>query len=326
MKKRSILVMGSFSLLSIVLILFLWTNKFALFDWYVLRTYAPSTQVAELATRSGMSADGTKIFYAHQPKITNQEEFNAACTVGEETIVLGCYTGYDFAIDTDIYIYNVDKIELNGVQEVTAAHEMLHAAYDRLSNSERQRVDAMTTTMVKKINNPRIIKLIEGYQERDPASVTNELHSILATEIANLDPELEEYYSRYFTDRQRVVNLSMQYESVFETAKNEAQRILGELSLRKSEITNRESQIETDYNNLNAARSRLELLKASNDIAGYNAAVPGYNQLVSSYNQNVAAVKRLIDEYNSLVAVYNEKVGRQQDLVNSIDSKYQPVN
>lgn len=326
MKTRSIFVLGGAGLLSIVIILFLWTYKFALFDWYVLRSYTPSPEISALAKGSGMNSDGAKIFYAHQPAITNQVEFNAVCTVGEETIVLGCYTGYDFVSDTDIYIYNVDKAELNGVQEVTAAHEMLHAAYDRLSNSERERVDAMTKVMVDKINNPRITKLIEGYQERDLASVPNELHSILATEVAKLDPDLEKYYGRYFADRQRVVSLSEQYESVFENAKNEAQRILGELSLRKSEITARESQIENDYTNLTIARSKLDLLKTNNDLAGYNAAVPSYNQLVSTYNQNVAAVKRLIDEYNSLVAVYNEKVGHQQELVNSIDSKHQPVN
>lgn len=326
MKIRKILVWSSIGILSAGFSLLLWTNKFALYDWYVLRSYAPATQITDLATKSGMNEEGTRIFYAHQPRITNQEEFNSVCTVGEETIVLGCYTGYDFAKDTDIYIYNVEKPELNGVLEVTAAHEMLHAAYDRLSRSERQRVDVMTATMVKKINNPRISKLIEGYQERDPASVPNELHSILATEIASLDPALEDYYSRYFEDRQKVVDLSEQYESVFETAKNEAQRLSGELSLRKSEIGALESQIETDYNNLLAARKKLDTLKARNDIPGYNAAVPEFNQLVSSYNQEVAAVKRLIDEYNRLVASYNEKVGQQQELVNSIDSKYQPVN
>jgi len=37
-------------------------------------------------------------------------------------------------------------------------------------------------------------------------------------------------------------------------------------------------------------------------------------------------VKQLIDEYNALVASYNQKIGQQQELVNSIDSKYQPVN
>ena len=322
--KQWVWVISVLLVLSAALIALL--NRYTIYDWYVLRSYTPDAQIMALASNSGMNNNGASIFYAHQPRVTNQEEFNAVCTVGEETIVLGCYTGYDFNTDTDIFIYNVEKTELNGVKEVTAAHEMLHAAYDRLSQSERKRVDAMTMAMVQKISNPRIKKLIEGYQERDPASVPNELHSIIGTEIANVDPDLEAYYDQYFSNRQKVVALSEQYESVFETAKNDAQRILGELALRKSEITKLESNIESDYNALSDSRQRLDRLKAANDIEGYNNAVPDYNQLVNAYNQEVAEVKQLIDEYNALVSSYNQKIGQQQELVNSIDSKYQPVN
>ena len=36
------------------------------------------------------------------------------------------------------YIYNVNDERLNGLKEVTAAHEMLHAAYERLPESDKK--------------------------------------------------------------------------------------------------------------------------------------------------------------------------------------------
>ena len=304
----------------------LWFNRYDVVDWYVLRGYNPDSQISSLATNSGMSAKGAKVFYAQHPRITDKEEFNAICTTGEQTIVLGCYTGYDLIRDSDIFIYNVSEPELQGIQEVTAAHEMLHAAYDRLSSSERKTVDSLTAAMLQNINSPRITKLIEGYQERDPSSVPNELHSILATEVAVLDPALEAYYAQYFSNRQKVVSLSEKYESVFESNTNETQRIAGELSLRKSELAKLEASIDADYIALDASRASLDRLRSANNINAYNSAVPAFNQQVANYNQAVANYKRLIAEYNSLVEAYNQKVGRQQELVQSIDSKYQPVN
>lgn len=324
-KKKDWLAFGGL-LITIIFLWGLWFNRYDVVDWYVLRGYTPDPHVSSLATNSGMSERGRQIFYAQHPRITDKEEFNTICTTGEQTIVLGCYTGYDIVRDSDIYIYNVTEPELQGIQEVTAAHEMLHAAYDRLSRAEKNKVNALTAAMFQNINSPRIEKLIQGYQERDPASVPNELHSILATEVANLDPALEAYYSQYFTDRKKVVALSEKYESVFESNTNETQRIAGELALRKAEITRLESAIKADYTALESARVTLDRLQASNNIAGYNAAVSPFNQQVAAYNQKIATHKRLIADYNSLVAVYNQKVGRQQELVQSIDSKYQPVN
>ena len=307
----------------VVSIVFVWFNRYTIFDAYVLRSYTPSPEIVQLAKDSGMNETGAEIFYSHVPKITEQAEFNSVCTSSEATIVLGCYTGFDFNKDTDIYIYNVQKPELAGIKEVTASHEMLHAAYDRLSPKQRQQVDEMTATMVTKINNPRILQLIKGYQDKDPSVVPNEMHSILGTEVASLDPQLEQYYRTYFSDRQKVVALSESYEAVFDTAKSDTQRINGDLALRKSEISQQEAQIGEDEAALLETKRQLEAYRSQKKFAEYNALVPSYNQQVEAYNQKISSLKQLIAEYNKLVQEYNSTVDRQQDLVNSIDSKYQ---
>lgn len=307
-------------------VLVIWLNRYALFDWYVLQNFKPSIEIAQLATNSGMSQTGANIFYSHAPKIAGKEEFNSACTEDEKTIVLGCYTGFDFNRDTDIFVYDVEKPELAGIKEVTAAHEMLHAAYDRLSQSEKKRINELTANALLKLNNPRIANMVESYRQRDAASVPNEIHSILGTEVATLDAELESYFSRYFTNRQAVVTLSSKYESVFDTNQNEIDKLSGTLALRKNEISKLETVLEGQRNQLENQKNTMDTYVSSNDITAYNAMVPIYNRLVDQFNSAVADYKKLIDEYNALIAEYNSKAVYQEELVNSIDSKYQPIN
>lgn len=294
----------------------IYSQKYSIYDWWVLRSYDAPAEIESIAVNTSMNDYGTRLFYINTPELLNSSEFNMSCTHTEETIVLGCYTG------ADIYIYNVNKPELSGIKEVTAAHEMLHAAYQRLSSQERERVNALLLNMYQKIQNPRIIKLVKSYEQQDPSIVPNELHSILGTEVEMLDQELEEYYKKYFVDRSAVVKYSKQYEAVFDSIKNEIDRLYGELSLRKTEIQNREDSLSRQKNEIDTTRDQMNSYENADNISGYNALVPKYNSLVNVYNSNIADLRRLIDEYNVLVNQYNSQTLIQKDLINSIDSQY----
>ena len=103
-------------------------NRQAVVDWWRLSQYKPSAAVKQLADNDTMIGRGRDLFYISDPQIQDSAAFNKACkNEGEKTIVLGCYKLQD------IYLYNVTDARFNGVKEVTAAHEMLHAAYERLS-------------------------------------------------------------------------------------------------------------------------------------------------------------------------------------------------
>src|SRR5690606_11618218 len=127
----------------------------------------------------------------------------------DKSLVLGCYS------QQRIYIFDVQDERLNGVKEVTAAHEMLHAAYDRLSSGERERVDTLINEAFRSIENERIRDAAQNYESDGHGTLNNELHSILGTEAADLPEELEEYYSRYFDDRSHIVSIAESYEAVF---------------------------------------------------------------------------------------------------------------
>src|SRR4051794_37278270 len=98
-------------------------------------------EIVALADATGMSETGRRIFFATSPELDDSASFNAHCPVDEQ-IVLGCY-----ALG-EIYLYRVTDERLAGTNEVTAAHEMLHAAYERLPGPDRAHVDALIAAYV----------------------------------------------------------------------------------------------------------------------------------------------------------------------------------
>jgi hypothetical protein len=284
-------------------------------DWWVLRGYVPSSPVAKLALDTGMTTTGKNLFYVYDPQIEPKEKFNTDCKIAEASIVLGCYDG------NGIYLYNVVDPRLAGVQEVTAAHEMLHAAYDRLTTGERERIDKLTELELARLNNERIKSVIAAYRARDPYVVPNELHSILATEVASLSPELEAHYKKYFVDRQAVVKYSEKYEQVFAEIKDKVERLNAELKLMKAQIDQKELDLTQRAASISGQRSELDRLQSSGQNAAYNRLVPAYNGAVSTYNDLLVPYRALIEEYNTKVAEHNSLSTQQNTLINSLDSK-----
>ncbi|MFO0882473.1 MAG: hypothetical protein U0491_03415 [Candidatus Saccharimonadales bacterium] len=296
-----------------------WTNRYNIYDWSRLRNYTAPADVAALASNSGMDSYGRRLFYVNEPKISDRTTFNSECKSTEQTIVLGCYTG------TNIYVFKVDDPKLSGVQEVTAAHEMLHAAYQRLSAKDKEHVNTLLQAAYKRINDPRLTDVMASYQKTEPGEQDNELHSILGTEYANLGPELEQYYQKYFTDRAKVVALANSYKKVFDDITNQVQKYDADLVLRKAEITKREAELDALEKSLATQKSQMDSLLNSGQTRAYNNQVPSYNSAVNSYNNEVALVKRLIDQYNKIVETRNSLALQQQGLAQSLDSRVNAI-
>jgi hypothetical protein len=266
-----------------------------------------------------MTRFGQKLFYIYNPQIEVAEKFNSDCTIAEQSIVLGCYNG------NGIYVFDVKDTRLAGVHEVTAAHEMLHAGYDRLSSSERARVDVLTAKAFAKITDQRLVAVIASYKARDPNIVPNELHSILGTEVRNLSPELETYYKKYFSNRLAVVTLSEKYEQVFTDDKVKVDQYDAELSGIKVHIDQLEADLNVRAASLSLDKAELDRLAGQNSVAEYNQRVPAYNSGVSSYNADLRSYKDLIATYNQKVAERNALTIEQNSLIKSLDSKAQAL-
>jgi uncharacterized protein YukE len=296
--------------------IFALANFQAITDYFRLRNYDPPKRIEELADKTTMRGDTKRIFYVNHPQLSDKVEFNAECRTTEQSIILGCYVS-----NKGIYLLDVQEPKLNGVIEVTAAHEVLHAHYERLNESEREKVDRMTTDFFENnVKNKRIIETVESYREKDSSVVPNELHSILATEVRDLSPELEEYYSKYFTDRTKIVDFSEQYEQAFLDLEQQASYIESQLSALKTRIEINRGQIDALSAELNSEKARLDELLRNNDTEEYNNSVDDFNRRVASYNSLINQTRQLINQYNDLVKKQHSLILQQQELNEAIDS------
>ncbi len=299
-----------------------WTllNRQFVIDWWRIRTFTPSSDVAQLAIRDTLVGRGHDLFMASEPQVQNGSDFNSSCpSKGEKTIVLGCYAAQR------IYVYNVTDERLTGVKEVTAAHEMLHAAYERLSVSDQAKVNAMLKPIIDGMTDKRILELIKLYNQQEPGQLYNEMHSILGTEYAHLTPDLEDYYKQYFGNRQTVVGYALAYQQPFTDSQNKLDEYDAQLDALKPQIDQNNASLKQQQADLQDESNRLGQLRAQGNIQAYNESVPGYNAKVASFNQLVQLTRDLVAEYNALVVKHNQEATAQNDLQQSLDSSYQSV-
>jgi hypothetical protein len=287
-------------------------------DWWKLRGYEPTAAIAQVSREASFSEEGQRLFYVHDPELLVKSDFQGKCTVGEETIVLGCYLSH-----SKIYLFDVTDMRLEGIEEVTAAHEMLHAVYDRLSPEEKELLDAQLLSFYDTITDERIKTTVENYRKRDPTIIPNELHSIIGTEVSEIPTELESHYSKYFVDRQKVVGLSEAYEAEFSQRQKQVEQYDVELQALSARITEQENQLALLGVALADEQAYLQTLRSN--PSAYNNAVPSYNSKVNAYNDQLQVLKQDIEAYNQIVEARNIIATEEQDLVNSIDTRSLPV-
>ncbi|HLZ14485.1 MAG TPA: hypothetical protein VKQ34_00660, partial [Candidatus Saccharimonadales bacterium] len=272
-------------LLTVAAGLILVRQRDAVLDWAALRRYQPPGSVAQLAADDGMTSYGKRLFYVNSPAIEDKQAFNQHCTnTSDSVVVLGCYTGNR----QGIYIYDVTDSRLEGVQQVTAAHEMLHQAYDRLSKSERQRVDDLLQHYYDTAAPADIKSQYASYHKTEPGQELNELHSVIGTEVVSLPPALEAYYKQYFADRSKVAKFYQNYEGEFTQRQQQISSYDNQLNALKAQIDAKRADLAAKGASLTAQRSQLDSYRSSGQIAAYNAGVPGFNAQVDAYRSELS--------------------------------------
>lgn len=310
--------------ISVALTLFLVVNRQAVIDQVTVWQYQPSAEIAAFAERSGMNDRGRFIFYASQPNLEGTQAFNAKCSrIEQSTAVLGCYDG------RNIFVYDVPNEKLDGIREVTSAHEMLHAAYLRLNEEQKQKVDALVEAEYKTLqNDAKFAERMAFYARTEPGERDNELHSIIGTEVTAISPELEKHYANYFTDRTKVVALHAQYASVFASLQARGDELSAQLTALADSIEASVSRYNSDVQRLN------------NDIADFNARANSgsfgsqeeFEKERSALIARANELDRLRRSVNDMQAQYEalrielEAIASQSDALNrSIDSSLAPA-
>lgn len=282
-------------------------------DRWVVWTQPSPPEIEAIADATGMSEEGRLVYLASTPEIEAGEDFAQHCAV-ETGIVLGCY------VREEIFLFEVLDDRLAGTIEVTAAHEMLHAAYDRLSPEEREHVDALVASAVELLPaDDRVFEEIALYEQRQ---LPGEWHSRLGTEFATLPPELEAYYTRWFDDRAKVVALHERSRAVLE-------QLEAEIEARVAELDALDADLEARIAGHRAATAALEA-----DILAFNARADAGDfssqaqfdreraalvERSERLDQEATAINADIDRFNTLAEELTALDADYADLYESLD-------
>ncbi len=309
-------------LVLLIAVLFLQSQKVA--DWWKLRGYEPSSLASQLAGDTTMTDKAKHLFYINHPEVADKKIFASSCpSGGEKTIVLGCYKGNQ----SGIYVLSVTDIRLQGVEQVTAAHEMLHAAYERLSASDKTYVDGLLNDYYKHdLRDQRIKDILKTYEKSEPGQQLNEMHSIFGTEVAKLPKPLEDYYKRYFGARGKVAYFASRYQSAFTTRQATIDKYDAQLASWKKQISNSETTLKQQQSDLERMKAQMNSYRSSGKTAAYNALVPKYNLQVTSFNELVSQAKALITRYNKLVEQRNDIAVEAEQLEKALSGSLSPIS
>lgn len=260
-------------------------------DMVASANYTPTAAIERVKNEINLTDGAARVFYASHPKIEKADRFNEVCADDEKehSAVLGCYT------QRKIYLFEVDNKELDGIVEVTAAHELLHAVYERMHFWEKDALKKLLNQEYdaqKKAGNTAFIEHAKLYSNLPTEGYVNELHSLLGTEVKTLSPELEKHYAAFFKDRKSLAVLYARYEGVFKQAEQESERLA--------------KKIDTDTDEINA---KIELYntqsaRLDSDIATFNTRAD--SGFFTSQRQFAARRAVLVGRSNALQAEYRD--------------------
>ncbi len=272
------------------------TNRQRVLDQITVWNFTPSSAVEAHVERTTMTEEGKFLYFASEPVVVPEEEFDPICSEAEGAGILGCYlTGYQ-----QIFLYEVTDERLDGAEEVTAAHEMLHAAWDRMPQSERDALEPLLETEVaSRADDQELADTLAFYAEVEPGERANELHSIIGTQFSDISAELEEHYAEYFGDRSAVTGLNEASQAVIrdQIAQGEA------IAAKMEEL---DASISADYDYYNAGYDQLNL-----DIDSFNSRADSGD--FSSQAQFDAERAALLARGTDLDALYTSIDARAQE-------------
>lgn len=304
-------------ILGLILGFALYSNRLTIFDWFSSLSFHPTAEVTTIKDRLALTSKASLIFSATHPSLETQDDFNEHCRSHDQDIsVLGCYT------KGHIYVYDVESAELAGIKESTAAHELLHAAWARLSAGEK---NELTKSLTDVYNDNKYHELLaEDLETYGDAERIEELHSRIGTEIADLPDTLEKHYAKYFADQDYIVEFYNSYITPFKELSEEIDSLSEELENLDAEIEQKTANYYKAADDLSAKVDDFN--RCANTSGCFVTDTVFYARRSELLSQQSALedmyeeLNSLIDQYNALVVEYNANVLRGEVLEKAINS------
>jgi hypothetical protein len=312
------------ALLCVLAALLLLANRQPILDQLSVWQFAPSSEIESFVERSGMNDTGKFYFYTSHPSLQDAKAFNAQCDRKEEsTAILGCYNGQF------IYIYNVPNPVLDGIREVTAAHEMLHVAYARMNDAKKQEVNKLLEVEYAKLaQDEKFAQRMAFYARTEPGERDNELHSLIGTEVAMISSALEEHYADYFADRSKVVALHEKYASIFSDLQARGEVLSNQLTELKVKIEAEAALYNKDIAQFNQDVETYER-RGNNDEFSSQAEIDAARDALLARGAELDSRRRMIQSesarFDSLRAELESIASQSEALNHSIDSSLAPA-
>ena len=282
-----------------------------------------NSTIQDYAENATLTASAAELFFSTEPIIVDAETLRSKCSesnASSEANVLGCFT----TNPNRIYLYDILDDRMSAVENVIAAHELLHAVwYLELSAVERNELTKEMQTFFSGLPVNHFLRDRLKLYSNSPDTIPTELHSILGTESLVLTPALEAHYAKYFKNRAEIVEYS---EATFGYIRDLSKQVK-EGSATISKIR---SEIDSERVTLSAENTKL-----TNDVEAFNARAQSGQLSKSQYEREKALLDERkttletaydkfndkVDNFNTLVKDNNELAALVNELNASISTK-----
>lgn len=290
-------------------------QQWSIRDWWSGLWYQADEQVATIEESLNLTNTGQRILNATHPAVELQEAFNAHCDSHKTEIsLLGCYAG------GRIYVYEITLPELVDSNKVTMAHELLHAAWERMDNREHDYI----TNLIKELKTQYPTWFEEELALYEEQEKIEEAWARAGTKLANLPEKLEECYAKYFNDRQAIVGYYEHYQAPFLALKEEAQALYetiiatsDEIILEKESYAADVAALDLRINEFNSCANTMNCFRSNDEFQLQRS------QLIAEQgrlDQERLRLNQKIDENNNRIEAYAKNQLAIGELNNAMNS------
>ncbi len=277
--------------------------------------YAPSTEMTEIAESLELTGKGKRIFAATRPALEGKEAFNEHCDSHDaEVALLGCYAG------GQIFVYEIEDEDLRLANNVTMAHELLHAVWERTDEKEKAQLEEdLKNLMAEK--QEWFDEELEAYTE---AEKLEEVYTRAGTKLAELPEELEKNYGEIFQNRAKIVEYYETYSAPFEELQEKLEDLEQKITAENTEIETARADYEQRATTWEAKVAQFNSCARSMGCFKSDAEFQSKRQTMTNEQAELEnlrqEINRRIDENNARVDEYNELRGDLGELNDAINS------
>ena len=271
-------------------------------DWLTVGKAAENTRIEEYVDRAGLSSAGRFYLLAARPTLHSPDTFDKSCPNPEAGIaVLGCYS----VADDTIHLLDITDDVLTTLAPVVAAHEALHAIWARLDPLERTTISAEIEQSFTSISDPNLLGRLAPYGSLTSSQRVAELFAILGTESATVTPALEEFYARYFDNRQACVKLAASSANTIAEISSSIESVGGQILAVELTVKDAVAKYTGDKRVL---QQDIDSFNAHANVPGYFPSSSDFTRERNSLRLRQAELEKSRVALNELIARYNALV------------------